>query len=261
MDRLNDPARGTEIRSVLQRKYGLKSLYEEIYSRYKSSLGKSPPTGHAVELGSGAGFVKSVIPEILTTDILPYQGIDAAVDGTRMPFPDNSLRFVCMWNVLHHIPDAEALFHELDRCLVPGGRVLIQDQHLGWISRWILRYFHHEPFRPESKEWAFATDGPLSGANGALAWIIFQRDAATFRARFPNLRVHGYQPHTPLRFWLAGGLKSWSLIPPGAWSLVTALDRLLIRLSPQLGSFVEIELEKCEPASPLAQPPPNQLRS
>lgn len=246
VDRIDDPARANEIRSVLLRKYGLRSLYQEIYARYQSSLSQTPQQGVPIELGAGAGFVKNVIPDMMTTDILAYHGIDAAVDGTRMPFPDNSIRFVCMWNVLHHIPDAEALFRELDRCLVPGGRVLIQDQHVGWISRWVLRYIHHEPFRPEAAEWAFTTTGPLSGANGALAWMIFQRDVSNFRTLFPRLRIHAYQPHSPLRFWLAGGLKSWSLIPPGTWSLVTALDRLLIRLSPQFGSFVEIELEKLE---------------
>jgi SAM-dependent methyltransferase len=249
MDNINDPSREDEIRQVILGKYGVRSLYQEIYARYKVSLKQTPDSGIAVELGSGAGFVKSVIPDLMTTDILPYAGVDATVDGTRMPFPEQSIRFACMWNVLHHIPDAEALFRELDRCLVPGGRVLIEDQHVGWISRWVLRYIHHEPFRPEATEWAFATDGPLSGANGAIAWIIFQRDVARFNTLFPRLRIRHYQPHTPLRFWLAGGLKPWSLILPSTWGLVTALDRFLIWLSPQFGSFVEIELEKTADAA------------
>ena len=244
MDDINDPKRASQIRAVLLGKYGLRCLYEEIYTRYRGSLSQCPPAGLAIELGSGAGFAKSLIPQLVTTDILPYAGVDAVVDGTAMPFAAGSLHFVCMWNVLHHIPNAEAMFAELDRCLVPGGRVLIQDQHIGWISRWVLRYVHHEPFRPDAQEWSFATDGPLSGANGALAWIIFQRDAARFQRLFPRLRVRHYRPHSPLRFWLAGGLKKWSLIPNGTWGLVTALDRVLIQLSPQFGSFVEIELEK-----------------
>ncbi|MFN0106117.1 MAG: class I SAM-dependent methyltransferase [Bryobacteraceae bacterium] len=220
-----------------------------MYSLYKACLEQTPKRGAAVELGSGAGFAKLVVPELITTDILPYDGVDAVVDGTRMPFANQSIRFVCMWNVLHHIPDAEALFRELDRSLLVGGRVLILDQHVGWISRWVLQYLHHEPFRADATEWAFATDGPLSGANGALAWIVFQRDRDRFRRLFPRLRIRRYRPHTPLRFWLAGGLKKWSLIPPGTWKFVTALDRLLIQLSPQLGSFVLIELEKVENAN------------
>lgn len=246
MDDLNDPRRAGEIRQVLLGKYGLCCLYQEIYARYKACLDRTPGRGLAVELGSGAGFVKLVVPEVVTTDILAYTGVDAVVDGTAMPFANESIRFVCMWNVLHHIPDAEALFRELDRCLVPGGRAMIQDQHVGWIGRWVLRYIHHEPFRPEAAQWAFATDGPLSGANGALSWIVFQRDLKRFQKLFPRLRLNHYRPHTPLRFWLAGGLKKWSLIPSGTWRFVTALDRLLIHLSPQFGSFVEIELEKVE---------------
>ena len=68
----------------------------------------------------------------MTSDTLPYEGIDRVVDATKMPFEDESVRAICMTNVFHHIPDVEAF---------TGGhssgsrrRVLIVDQHPGWIS-------------------------------------------------------------------------------------------------------------------------------
>lgn len=131
MNNINDPGRAAEIRQVLLGKYGLRCLYEEIYARYQACLNRTPARGLAIELGPGAGFAKRAIPELLTTDILAYDGVDAVVDGTRMPFANESIRFICMWNALHHIPDAEALFGKLDRCLMPGGCVLIHDQHVG----------------------------------------------------------------------------------------------------------------------------------
>lgn len=65
-----------------------------------------------------------------------------------------------------------------------------------------------------------------------------------FEGRFPELHVVTYERHTPLRYWLSGGLKAWSLLPGRAAPSAAALDRLLIGLTPQLGSFVDIEIEK-----------------
>jgi hypothetical protein len=71
---------------------------------------------------------------------------------------------------------------------------------------------------------------------------VFCRDRALLEARHPGLRLERYRPHTPLRYFLAGGLKPWSLLPGFAFPLASALDRALVRLSPELGSFVDVEL-------------------
>ena len=75
-----------------------------------------------------------------------------------------------------------------------------------------------------------------------MAWIVFQRDRELFEERFPGLRLATYRLHTPLRYFLAGGLKRWSLLPGWAFPFATDLDHGLARLSPRLASFVDIEL-------------------
>ncbi len=244
---LNDPARIQQLRCTLEQKAALRLFYLEVYKKYQECIARSPAGGIALELGSGGGFAKTVIPEIMTSDILQYAGVDLAVDATRMPFEKNSLRTICMFNVLHHIPDAEAFFREAIRCLRVDGRLLIIDQHPGWISKPVLKYLHHEPYSETAPDWAFQSDGPLTGANGALPWIIFQRDRKKFETLFPLLRLERYAPHSPLRYWLAGGLKSWSLLPRWAFGLATSLDGLLVRNISSLGSLVDIELRKVAP--------------
>jgi SAM-dependent methyltransferase len=243
MTDLNDPARGNDIRSLLQRKFSLRQLYQEVYSRYAEVLTRCPAEGLAIELGSGVGFAGTQIRELTTTDVLPYEGVDLVFDARQMPFADQSLRFIGMLNVFHHIPDVGAFLAECQRCLMPGGRVLIVDQYPGWFARWIYRYCHHEPWHPESVDWTFPSTGPLSGANGALAWIVFQRDRQRFAEQFPRLHLAGFRPHTPLRYWLSGGLKSWCLIPPALWKSACRIDAMLLRCSPEWGSFVDIELK------------------
>ena len=238
---LDSPARSAELRAIIAAKPALKKFYSQIYARYADSLERCPATGLAVELGSGGGFAQQVLPGLITTDILPYDGVDRVVDATRMPFEDESVRFLGMLNVFHHIPDVAAFLRESQRCLRPGGRLLIIDQHPGWIAKPVLKHLHHEPFLPEAADWRFESTGPLSGANGALAWIVFVRDIARVRRDYPKLEVFGYRPFAPLTYWLAGGLKRWSLLPSGAYGLASALDELLLCVSREFGSFVEVE--------------------
>ncbi|MCB9652648.1 MAG: class I SAM-dependent methyltransferase [Deltaproteobacteria bacterium] len=207
----------------------------------------SRAVGDVVELGSGGGFLKAFIPEAITTDVFPFEGVDRVVDARRLPFEDQSLRAVLLLNVFHHIPDVAAFLSELSRCLTFEGRALIVDQYPGWLSRPIYRYLHHEPFDAKARAWTFAPTGPLSGANGALAWMVFIRDRPRFEREFPGLRIESIIRHTPLVYWLSGGLKRWCLVPRALSGAAQVLDRTLLRLSADAASFIDIELVRSSP--------------
>lgn len=239
---LDDPSRASELRQLIRRKTALRRLYLETYGRYAACLRRCPAEGLAVELGSGASFVKQVLPEVVTTDVIEYPDVDRVVDGTRMPFADGAVRALFLLNVLHHIPDVGAFLRESERVLKPGGRVLIVDQYPGWIGGFVLRHLHHEPFDARAAEWRFPSKGPLSDANGALAWIVFERDRDRFQREHAGLQIAAFERHTPLRYWLAGGLKRWSLLPGPLFPLATWFDHVLVAISPRCASFVDIEL-------------------
>ena len=241
---LDDPSRGDWLRRRITSKKCLRRWYLEVYRRYAECLARTPCHGTALEIGSGGGFLKSVMPEIVTSDVLAYRDVDLVLNATGLPFQDGSLRFVCMLNVFHHISDVSAFLKEVTRCLKPGGRVLIVDQHVGWISRFILRYLHTECFAPRAVEWRFESTGPVSGANGALTWIVFRRDCEIFCNRFSSLELARYSPHTPLGYWLSGGLRRWSIMPGLLFPVASLFDRILTRVHQDFGSFVDVELCK-----------------
>jgi len=241
---LNSPERFKEIRDCIQNKKSLKKLYLEVYQKYLNCINRSPCDGQTIEIGSGAGFVKDIIPNVITSDVVAYSGVDRVLDATQLDFSENSLSCICMYNVLHHIPDTPAFFREADRCLKKGGRIFMVEPYPGWIGALVYRYLHHEGYEPNAKRWEFESVGPVSDANNALPYIIFERDIEEFRRQFPHFSVVRFEPHTPLRFWLAGGMKKWSLLPAWAFNLITWFDKKLIQISPKFGSFVDIELIK-----------------
>jgi SAM-dependent methyltransferase len=241
MTDLDDPRRYQDLRRRIRGKYALDALYREVYARYAECVSRCPPRGGILEIGSGAGFARELLPGLIASDILPYAGLDLVLDARRLPFAAGALRAILMFNVFHHIPDVGAMLAECERVLRPGGRVLIVDEHPGVIGGPVLRFIHHEPYVRDAG-WTFESTGPLSGANGALCWIVFQRDRAVFERRFPRLAVERYQPHTPLRYWLSGGLKRWTLLPRVLFGAATALDRGLVSIWPDTGSFVDVEL-------------------
>jgi SAM-dependent methyltransferase len=244
MEFLDDPARADEIQKAIQEKALLKSFYLDMYRRYAQCIEYCPPTGAVIEIGSGCGFAKHILPQIITSDLIPYPGIDCVIDATKMPFGDFSLRAILMLNVFHHIPDVAGFLSEAERCLMPNGRLLIIDQHSGMISKHIYRYLHFESYDRRATDWSFSAEGPLSAANGALPWIVFQRDLDKFTRGYPSLELLSYRPHTPLKYWLSGGLRKISLVPSRMLHLVSKLDRNLTEKCSDLGSFVDIEIKK-----------------
>ena len=148
-----------------------------------------------------------------------------------------------MIDVLHHVSDAAAFFKEVTRCLKPGGKVvMIEPANTPW-SRFIHRNFHHERF-DTTAGWALAGAGPFSGANLALAWIIFYRDRQKFEREFPALKITGLENHTPLRYLVSGGLSFRQLLPSFTYNAVKGLENLLKPLNGRLGMFLTVRLEK-----------------
>ncbi|MGH2883764.1 MAG: class I SAM-dependent methyltransferase, partial [Solirubrobacteraceae bacterium] len=151
---------------IIRDKAPLRQIYDEWYLTIASSLpGGDEPV---LELGSGAGFMSTYVPNLITTDILELPGLGRVMDACApWPFPDDSLRAVAMVNTLHHLHDVTAFFREAIRCLTPGGVISMIEPWNSWWSRFVYGRLHPEPFDPRADSWSFRSDGPLSDANVA----------------------------------------------------------------------------------------------
>jgi SAM-dependent methyltransferase len=240
--RIDDPATTQLRRQIISSKPFLKAIYDEWYSL----LAKELPAGNGdvLELGSGAGFCDVYIKDLITSEVFPSPAVRLVVDGRHIPFDNGSLRAIVFTDVLHHMPDVRQFFSEAVRCLRPGGKILMIEPWVTTWSRFVYGNFHHEPFLPEAQDWSFPSTGPLSGANGAIPWIVFVRDRNKFESEFPELKIEKIQPFMPFRYLVSGGVGMRSLMPGFTHSLWAGLERLLEPQMYYLAMFAFISVRR-----------------
>lgn len=227
---------------ILQKKEFLKKLYLEFYREFAEAAG-SCQGKTVVEIGSGGGFLKSVMPQVKTSDVFPSLQTDLCFSAERMPFEDGSVDMFCMLNVFHHIKDPRAFLSDAARCLKPGGKlVMIEPANTIW-ARFVYRNFHHEVFDPAGG-WGVAGTGPLSSSNSAMPYIIFIRDRKEFEEQFRGLRIRRLAYHTPIAYLVSGGFSLRQLLPGMFFGLVRGIESALSPLGGYLGMFMTIEIEK-----------------
>lgn len=241
---LDDPAATLLHAQIIQKKTFLRKLYIDFYKEFKKAASDAE-NKVLVELGSGGGFIKEVIPNVITSDILELPNVDRVFSASDMPFENNSVDGFLMFDVLHHIVNPRAFFTEAVRCLKSCGKIVMIEPANTWWSRFIYKNFHHEHFDTQAK-WELHEIGPLSHGNVAIPWIIFSRDRKIFENEFPSLKIVGMHNHTPLRYLLSGGLTLRQLVPSFAYSLIKAVEYALSPINDRLGMFQTIELQKAD---------------
>lgn len=219
---IDDPDTTALRLQIIQSKPFLRKLYEEWYQRIAICF----PTGAQVlEIGSGAGFLKSLMPDLITSELFPTPSVELVIDAQSITLSDASLDGIVMTDVLHHLPDCTSFFREATRVIRVGGHiVMIEPWNTPW-SRLVYTQLHHEPFEPNAPEWRIPPSGPLSGANGALPWIIFHRDRSIFDQRHPNLRIERITPIMPFAYLLSGGVSLRSILPGWMYWFIRFLEQ------------------------------------
>ena len=239
---LDDPRTTAVRRRVLAEKAFLRAVYLDWYRLLAAEV--PPPPGAALELGAGAGFLDRVLPGILRSEVFWCPWTDLALDGQRLPFADGSLRAVLMTNVLHHVPEPGRFLESAAHAVRPGGVIaMIEPWNTAW-SRFVHRRLHHERFEPDAPGWTGPGGGPLSGANGALPWILFSRDRERFLAAHPQWELRRCEPLMPLRYLVSGGVSLRSLAPGFSTPLWRGVERALRPWRGTLGMFALLVLAR-----------------
>ena len=227
-------------RKIIKQKKFLFEFYQNTYLEFKK---RSKLLSPIIEIGSGGGFIKEIIPNTITSDVIKIPGIDMVFFAEKMPFKNQSIGLFLMLDTFHHIKNPQKALVEIERCLKVGGKIIMTEPYNSILSKFIYQNFHYEKFDPSSR-WKINGKGRLSDANNALPWIIFVRDRQQFEKKFPSLKIINIKPHTNLLYLASGGLVRSQLLPNFLYPFLEIIERILSPLNNILGLFAIFEIKK-----------------
>ena len=232
-------------KKIIEENVLLHEFYSDCYKIFKNELSKKNSLNlRILEIGSGAGFIKKIIPNIITSEIISLEGIDIQLDATKLNFDDNCLDAILLLNVFHHISEPEKFLLECNRVLKKNGKILMIEPANTWFSRIIYKNFHHEEF-DELSDWYLKKGGRLSSSNQALPSIIFERDFEIFKNKFTNLLILKKFKFKPIHYLFSGGF-SYKPIFNGYFFnfLIKLVEIILFPFNRFLGLFMFIKIVK-----------------
>ena len=86
---LDDPKTTFLRLDIIRSKPFLMKIYEEWYNLIKDQYN---PDSEVLEIGSGAGFMKDYILNLITSDLFSIPGVDMAIDAQGIDISDASRR-------------------------------------------------------------------------------------------------------------------------------------------------------------------------
>ena len=225
--------------------------YLKQYNKYKHLISGNTNGTH-IEIGTGGGFLKEVIPFIKTSSILKSDKekglVDLVLNAETLNLKDNSVDSFFMLDVFHHLKNPKKFLSEANRCLKKNGVILMIEPSNTIFSRFLYKKFHHELFDEKAPDWNNNAKGHLSASNQALGHIVFERDRNTFENNFPNLKISQIKKHTFMQYILSGGLTYNPLLSENLVNIKTkSINCFEIIISPFanfLATYMDVYIEK-----------------
>ncbi|HEX7961714.1 MAG TPA: class I SAM-dependent methyltransferase [Terriglobales bacterium] len=225
-------------RDLWQRKPVLRCIYRDFYHRILAAC----QSGKSLEIGGGSGNLKEYREDVVTTDIVATEWLDAVADAQALPFGENSFDNIVAIDVLHHIEYPIRFLDEAQRVLKPRGRIVVVEPAISPVSWFFYTFCHPEPVRMHADPLANGVPDrkrkPFD-SNQAIPTLLFGRHRARFEERYPGLKLVRLERFSFFAYPLSGGFRSWSLLPA---QLAPQLLNIEERLAPVLAPIMSFRL-------------------
>lgn len=246
-------ARFAEHRRAWDGNQALRTLYGDWYGRVRDALPLAA-LGPRIELGSGPGFARAFIPDMLLTDVVGAPWHDRELSAEALPFDDASVGALVLFDVIHHLPEPRRFFAEAARVLRPGGRVVACEPYVSPLSYPVYKLFHEEPLDlgADPLGGAAAPGRDPFDANQAIPTLLFFGPArAAFAAAFPTLAVRRAERLAGPSYPASGGFARGPLLPGPFWTALHHLEGKLPEVAFRLIGFrMLVVLERLGGAAP-----------
>ena len=211
----------------------LRTLYRAWYQRLRADL-PARELGPWIEIGSGPGFAREFIPELLLTDVVQAPWHDRRMSAETLPFGDGEVGALVLFDVLHHLATPVTFFAEAARGRARGGRILLCEPYICPASYWVYRIFHEEPVDVSAQPLLDMAHNPAGEAkdpfasNQATPTLIFSRDSGSeFSRMFPSLTVTRIERFAGFSYPASGGFSHSPLLPMVLWKALFAVENRL----------------------------------
>jgi len=246
---ISDSQHNIEIHENLrswQNKPVLQKIYLHFYSIIASHISKNT-SGKIVELGSGIGNLKMLIPEVICTDIFKNPWIDQVENAYHLSFEKETVSNLILFDVWHHLKYPGNALVEFKRVLKPGGRVIIFEPAMSLMGIIAFGLLHHEPVSLFKKiEWDTQCIEKINSneyyaAQGNANRIFSQKK---YLSNFKEWNIIVIKKYAAVSYVLSGGYSKKQLYPDCFYSILKATDKIFDLFSAIFATRMIIVLEK-----------------
>ena len=211
------------------RKPVLRLAYRDLHKRIAAHIDPSLP-GKIVELGSGIGNIRDVIPGVIRTDLFPNPWIDQVENAYALSFAAGEVSHLILFDVFHHLRYPRTALQECRRVLRSSGRVILFEPYVSAVGRVVYGALHHEPIGFDQP---MVPDAPAGFSPDADDYYASQGNATRvfWRGAHPEI-LDGWDVIARERIgaWpyaLTGGYSKPQLYPRALYGVLSAIDRVL----------------------------------
>ena len=232
--------------SYWEKKIVLKKIYKSFYNLIIENVNFSLD-GLIVEIGSGIGNLKSVIPQALCTDIFQNPWIDQVENAYNLSFTKETISNLILFDVWHHLQYPGNALNEFKRVLKPNGRIIIFDPDISLLSFIVYGLFHHEPIGYRKKIKWFAPshlnykDFAYYAAQGNANRIFCSNKYDKLLSNWKRIHVKHI---TSVSYIASGGYSKPQLYPKCFLPFMNFIDHLLSKFPLLFATRLLVVLEK-----------------
>lgn len=215
-------------KSAWENKPVLRQVYASFYERIGQLINPLIP-GRILEVGAGIGNLKSRLPASLSSDVFFNPWLDVVCDAYEIPFVDRSISHLVLFDVFHHLQAPRCFLKEARRVLVEGGRLILFEPHISWVSYPVYGWLHPEPVA-----WRDAIDLTESlaqprryyAAQGNATRIFFRREPPSI---LEGWKLFHAEAMASFSYILSGGFSKRAFYPRNCLGWLIKLDKKLSR--------------------------------
>ena len=220
-DRMNENLKLWHAKPLLQK------LYYDFY-RFIASYLQNNSNGLIVELGSGIGAIKHIIPQCVCTEMFDNEYVDRVENAYNLSFKDGEVTNLILFDVFHHIRYPGVAIKECNRVLGKNGRLIIFEPCLSVLGWLVYGLFHDESVGyNKTIEWNLP-DGFIANADNYYAeqgnaMRVFGTNDYAHQLKQWNVVV--YIRLAAISYVASGGFTKPQLYPTTLFSFMKRIDR------------------------------------